>query len=517
MSGTLTFSARFNADQFITVVGTGDPTYQDPITNEYIFFDEFVRILTEEATVWNQALIPSTPQQATGSSVDSTGIVTGSWTVDASILAQDFDGVDGGDDFAIVGSANATSRFVVQRGGTVVDGEVADGVRVGIRDDLSFEGQVYDVIAISAENSSTPASANASGVILIMGGPSDWFENANGAIPDFSLAQIVEANFEEYPNDENGFGLFDMVIEGELTGNLSVATNGADIIEGTELGDFIDGGDGDDSLSGKKGNDTLIGGAGADDLIGGNGIDTADYSSAGSSVRVNLARGGARDGDAAGDTLRGVENITGTDYRDELRGDAKANELLGGRNVDLLRGRGGDDVMDGGDGADTLFGEDGADDIFGGRGNDVLIGNADNDLLRGFDGNDTLLGGNGDDDLRGQDGHDWIWGGRGTDTLLGKRGGDKFVFDLGDGADTIADFDPTERDDVYLNDALWTGTKTVAEVLSEFGTELSGGVVELDFGGGDVLRIEYERGAATLANLENDVAIFSGDTLDFLV
>ena len=100
---------------------------------------------------------------------------------------------------------------------------------------------------------------------------------------------------------------------------------------------------GDDTLQGGAGDDTLTGGAGADVLAGGvlnedgsfndsgdnGGTDTADYSGSDAGVTIDLTRTprGAAEGSAAGagghaegDVLHGIENLTGSDYTDLLRG-----------------------------------------------------------------------------------------------------------------------------------------------------------------------------------------------------
>ncbi|MDF5738937.1 MULTISPECIES: calcium-binding protein [unclassified Nostoc] len=55
-------------------------------------------------------------------------------------------------------------------------------------------------------------------------------------------------------------------------------------------------------------------------------------------------------------------------------------------------------------------------------------------------GDDTLLGSNGADTINGKAGNDTITGNKGDDTLTGGGGKDKFVYNLGDGTDTITDF-----------------------------------------------------------------------------
>ncbi|MEL7459745.1 MAG: LamG-like jellyroll fold domain-containing protein [Pseudomonadota bacterium] len=121
----------------------------------------------------------------------------------------------------------------------------------------------------------------------------------------------------------------------------------------------------------------------------------------------------------------------------------------------------GDDTIIGGNGDDTIEGGDGADDIDGGSGNDLIRGGAgddsinagsSNDTVYGGSGNDTITsgnagaardefyGGDGDDVITGGTGADSLTGGRDNDSLTGGDGDDTFGYDVGDGADTITDF-----------------------------------------------------------------------------
>ena len=52
---------------------------------------------------------------------------------------------------------------------------------------------------------------------------------------------------------------------------------------------------------------------------------------------------------------------------------------------------------------------------------------------------DTIYGTSGADTLTGTTGSDRLFGGYGADTLSGGAGFDTYVFNLGDGADTITD------------------------------------------------------------------------------
>ena len=63
------------------------------------------------------------------------------------------------------------------------------------------------------------------------------------------------------------------------------------------------------------------------------------------------------------------------------------------------------------------------------------------DTTTGGAGADIMYGFGGDDVLNGMAGDDFIVGGHGTDTLTGGIGTDRFQFRLGDGLDSITDFE----------------------------------------------------------------------------
>ena len=206
---------------------------------------------------------------------------------------------------------------------------------------------------------------------------------------------------------------------------------GDDSLYGGDGNDALTGGDGDDDLNGDAGddvlaagdgNDILRGGAGADTFYGGNGNDTAHYAfyaSATTSV-IDLVVWNENTGVAAGDTFDSVENVVGSLTNDQIRGDDGVNMLDGSGGNDLIYGRGGDDI------------------IIGGTGNDALVGNA---------GNDFLLGGSGS-------------------PFGGGFNSDQFYFGLGDGRDTIGDFQAGtgQGDTLYLSAAL--GVTDFAEAMS---------------------------------------------------
>lgn len=127
-----------------------------------------------------------------------------------------------------------------------------------------------------------------------------------------------------------------------------------DVIRGDVGGNVLRGLAGADALYGSDGNDVLEGGADADALVGGGGQDTASYEHSAAWVYVDLQAGITSGGDAVGDTLSSIENLTGSAGNDELTGSVGNNILSGGRGDDVLHMTSGSDVIDGGEGFDTL-------------------------------------------------------------------------------------------------------------------------------------------------------------------
>jgi Ca2+-binding RTX toxin-like protein len=145
--------------------------------------------------------------------------------------------------------------------------------------------------------------------------------------------------------------------------------NGNDALNGAAGADILDGGNGTDTLDGGDGNDILRGGVGADSLNGGDGVDTASYYTSLVGVSVSLVTGKGAGGEAQGDTLTGIENLSGGQGNDGLAGNAGANTLQGWNGNDALVGGGGKDTLTGGAGADRLY--------FSALGDSVVGANAD--------------------------------------------------------------------------------------------------------------------------------------------
>ena len=308
------------------------------------------------------------------------------------------------------------------------------------------------------------------------------------------------------------------ILLGGINNDVLAGGRGNDILKGGQDKDFLDGGNGNDVLAGGDGKDTLSGGAGNDRLEGGRGDDTLE----GGRGQDALFGGNGNDslnGGADNDTLDGGDGndvLAGGRGNDTLEGSIGQDTLFGGKGNDSLSGEGGNDRLDGGDGndsldggnsddfldggkgrdtleggngndrldagrgLDTLFGNDGNDTLFGGADNDTLFGGNGNDILSGDRGNDLLTGGSGRDVLLGGDGDDTLIGGANNDTLTGGNGRDTFVLSVGEGIDTITDFD--SKDLIGLAGGL--------------------GIGELSFVGSDIFVTDTNEVLATLTGID---------------
>ena len=143
-------------------------------------------------------------------------------------------------------------------------------------------------------------------------------------------------------------------------------------------------------------------------------------------MTVNLATGVGTWGDAQGDSYTNIENVVGSDYDDTLTGDANANVLEGGA---------GADVLDGGAGSDTASYESSSSGVTVNLAtNSATGGDAQGDTFTSIE---NLTGSNYNDTLTGDANANILAGGLGNDTLSGGDGSDLFIFQMGDGTDTI--------------------------------------------------------------------------------
>jgi Ca2+-binding RTX toxin-like protein len=392
----------------------------------------------------------------------------------------------------------------------------------------------------------------------------------------------------------------DGVKSGPFAGVTKIVLNGNDGNDSVAVGAgviscSINGGNGNDTLTGGGGNDTVIGGAGADrlngaggndlfpadatpdgadDVIGGAGRDTVSYASRTAGVRVyadDLANDGhllpgTSNTDESDNVHRDVENITGSQAGDDLRGaESVANAIDGqggadylrtslsdadtaattvGVGADTLTGGAGDDFIEairsrgqhkllGGDGNDRIRGGFGKDEVSGGGGNDLLdyayrtssltisLDNVANDGQAGEldnvksdveqvttgNGNDRVTGSSAANSLNGGNGNDTLDGAGGNDTLAGGAADDSLMG--GDGNDTFPCGSATDGADQIIGgggrDTVDYSARTVGVLVYTDGINNDGNHIA-----GTAVTDEHDNVAADVENL---IGSATGDDL----
>ena len=227
-------------------------------------------------------------------------------------------------------------------------------------------------------------------------------------------------------------------LPGEDPANIGVDSfTGVNAVFGSDFDDRLIGSNGDraEVFDGGKGDDYIDGGGGLHDRYQ---IETPPF---GAIVDLSGPVGFASlvfdDGSILStDTLLNIEEVSATEFDDDITMSAVDNVVIGKNGNDVIRGLAGHDTLIGDRGEGFWGSAPGDDTLIGGAGNDSLVGNAGADRLFGGADNDTLQGG---------DGYDTLAGGAGTDRFDGGKGDDVIVLssaafagiDGGAGVDTI--------------------------------------------------------------------------------
>jgi serralysin len=148
--------------------------------------------------------------------------------------------------------------------------------------------------------------------------------------------------------------------------------------------------------------------------------------------------------------------------------------------------------------SNVILGNSGANRLAGASGNDTINGGLGNDLIAGDLGNDRLIGGLGLDTLSGGGGNDYLLGSDGADRMNGGIGADHFAFANGGGSDVVEDFSLQSSDRLLINDDLWVGSLSTAQIVARYASVTSAGVV-FNFGDGDMLTLAGVTSTAGLA------------------
>ena len=222
------------------------------------------------------------------------------------------------------------------------------------------------------------------------------------------------------------------------------AKGGDDTVTSFESTDHIDGGSGADTIDAGAGYDVIAGGTGDDALTGGPGHDTYLF---------NPGDGVDSIDDTAttyeGNVIQFGDGITFDDLTISYEDDTLIVNV--GSNGDQLRLTGFDreDAL-GSHAVETFRFADGSKNTYAeliAKGFDI-IGTPDDDEILGTNVDDRIQGLAGNDTITSGAGADLLAGGSGADTLTGGEGHDTYLFNPGDGTDTIIDESLTDEGNV---------------------------------------------------------------------
>ena len=384
---------------------------------------------------------------------------------DDTITVNNLDGdtIDGGDGIDTIIFDNTSGDITVDLSAGTASSSI--GGSITLTNVENIDDQSGDSILIGDNGDNLIDANNGNDTITAMGGNdtiivSDGGDTILGG--DGTDHLIVTADVNTFINMRNGQTRIDGVF-GSISGveNVTIGdgqgringNSGNNILTGGAANDTLDGGTGADTLLGMGGNDIII----IDDLNGdyadggaGNNHIFFNYSSA---TNYNMQTGEASldAGNGTGtfinflfvDVLGAGGAISGTDGMDFV------SVHNGGHTVSLL---GGDDFFTVDSGGETLIGGDGQDRIRFAFGTgdvvvDISLGTysingdigsiSEIENASGGAGNDVLIGDGGSNVLFGSSGDDVLRGGGGDDLLTGGVGNDTFIFNPGDGNDTI--------------------------------------------------------------------------------
>lgn len=238
---------------------------------------------------------------------------------------------------------------------------------------------------------------------------------------DGTTKNLTEMGFTYTMSDSNDD------VAGTTYNDILIGNSGNDTLSGGNGTDVLYGNDGNDTLNGQNGNDILIGGVGNDSLNGGAGDDTYVYNQGDGFDTISESSGS--------DKIVFGEGISFDDLTFE-RQDNRAETITGNIGDNIIDAQGGDDTITTYGGDDIIHGGAGDDEISSGNGNDIITGGSGNDIINGEAGNDT-----------------YIWNlGDGMDTITDSSGFDKIKFGEGITSANLSFFKQGNNLLIFIND-----------------------------------------------------------------
>lgn len=275
--------------------------------------------------------------------------------------------------------------------------------------------------------------------------------NSGFQILDSGEIKILEPNTPMYVIGTSG----NDTITGTDNADIIYGMDGNDILNGGAGDDYLSGGNGNDILIGGDGNDTLDGGAGDDDMQGGYGDDTYIYSGEGKDTIlderwVKIAR---QEWYQSGWWIFKTWKYKWV-YQDKLV-DAGNDTIIFDENVkekDIIISRDGDNLVFELRGTDNKLTikqwyattEQRVENFIFADGfviNSEQIMNSVVDTISA----DTLIGNDNDNFIVSSAGNDNINAGKGNDAIINHEGNTIYYFNLGDGHDSIMDYQGIDK------------------------------------------------------------------------
>ena len=376
----------------------------------------------------------------------------------------------------------------------------------------------------------------------------------NGKIDEISnLATIVRVAFTYKPytydllkeNYNNAFNnnaeLKSLIlnINGTTGNDVINGTNENDHINGLDGSDIIYGNNGDDTLIGGDGNDTLIGGGGNDVLIGGSGDDYLEGGWGSDTYIFNLGDGNdiiCENSSNMNDTIilndlnyedvEIIKEANNTTIKSKISDDSIVIKNTSHNSIDGLYYT--YDSIE-----QIIFKDKKIYDLI----NDKFIvatDEADNVLLSEFD--DIFDALDGDDVIYAGNGNNILIGNKGNDELHGGLDNDTYIFNQGDGNDTITDYGGNDtikfgkgisKDDLIVSRDNYDDIKisfknspndsiTLKNVFMNYKTNQRYVVENFVFSNGDTLNFSDIRNLSLAGSDENDI-IEAYDEIDNVV
>ena len=371
------------------------------------------------------------------------------------------------------------------------------------RDDLTFRGEGNN-LRIIVNNDETQ------GIIMV-----DFLSDSGYRLNDVSFSDgstfnlatsglIFEQHFSR--GDTITGTSFDDIINAQNTYSVIInAGDGNDTINAGEGNDTVNAGNGNNIINGSKGNDSLNGGSGDDSYIWnlGDGYDTIYDSNGNDKIVFGTGitpedltftqNGNSLIITVKGDSSQGIEisNYYNSHPLEELHFTDGSVKLLPKIDITLIQG----------EYSETINGTYSNETIYGNGGNDTINGNYGNDILVGGTGNDTLNGG-GDNDT-------YIYNlGDGLDTVTDNAGSNKIIFGEGIAQSNLSFTQIDNNLLIYLN-----GDKNQGIVINSFFSNDSYKIGELHFSDNSVFYLS-ETGLTLDQSDRTDNMTISGTDYD---